>query len=424
MERINYKIKGLNVILIKTDKFKTTDLVLNFRQYLKPECVTKRALIPNVLKSATASYPSKKDISQKLEKLYGASLGISVNKQGLLHILSFRMSIVNDNYLLKNATLLDDALAFFNEVIFKPKLEDGVFSGKVVDEEKRLLKDQFAALYDDKIRYAYDRLIEEMCKEENYRIKSLGKEEDLESITPENLFAEYQKMLNDDTVDLLIIGDIEEKRVKKLIEQYLPFNERDEIKEVVDKETKEIREVNKIVEKKDVNQAKLNIGFRTNTTGDSKDYYPLVLMNAMLGVYPHSLLFRNVREKESLCYYIGSNIDKGKGLMVIYAGINKDDYEKAYDITIKQIESLQKGDFSDTLIDNSRKALINDLLQISDDPLAFLSSEYSHRLFQNTFDMEKIIKIIDKITKDDIIRVAKKLKEDTIFLLTNTEVSE
>ncbi len=424
MERINYKIKGLNVIVVKTDKFKTTDFIINFRNDLNVDTVTKRTLITHVLKSATENYPSKKDINLKLEKLYGANLGVSVNKQGKLHIVSFRLSIVNDHYLMQNSTLLDDAFQFMHDIIFNPKLENGVFLNKVVTEEKRLLNEQFSALFDDKIRYAYDRLIEEMCKGENYAIKSLGRQEDIEAINPSDLHQTYLNMLKNDTVDLLVIGDVDSDRVKGLIEKHFPFDIRPEISEVVDSETKDILEVNKIVESKDVNQAKLNIGFRTYTTGKDDDYYHLLLMNAMLGVFPHSLLFKNVREKESLCYYISSNIDKGKGIMIIYSGINKNDYDKAYELILRQIETLQTGDYEEALMEHSRKALINNLLQIQDNPIAFLASEYSHLLYQERFDTKEIMDKLNAVTKENIQNVAKKLKEDTIFFLTKEEVNK
>lgn len=424
MERINYKINGLNVIFIKTDKFKTTDFILNFRNYLNEDTVTKRAILPYVLKAGTKNYPSKKEINQKLEALYGATLGISINKQGLMQILSLRMSIVNDAYLMSNSTLLDDAFQFLHEVIFNPKFENDTFSDKIVSEEKRLLKDQFNALYDDKIRYAYDKLIEEMCKDENYRLKALGRTEDIDSINPTNLYSVYQDILKNDTVDLLVIGDIEDERLKGLVEKHLSFDKRQEIKEVVDTQTKEIDKVNKIVESQEVSQAKLNIGFRTNINGTDKDFYHLLLMNSMLGVYPHSLLFRNVREKASLCYYISSNIDKAKGIMIIYAGINKKDFDQAYKLVLEQINKLVTGDFDDALMINSSKALVNDLLQMSDNPIAFLASEYSHLLYDETFDIDTIIEKIKAVTKEDIQAVAKKIKEDTIFFLTKEEVNE
>lgn len=424
MELINYKINGLNAVIIKTAKFKTTNLIVNFRNYLNEDTVTKKALIPHILKAATENYPNKKTINRQLERLYGANLGISINKQGLLQIISFRVSIINDEYLTKNQTLLDDAFKFLNEIIFHPQLENNVFKEKVVEEEKRLARDQFDSMYNDKIRYAYDKLIQEMCKNEMYSLKAIGKKEDLDDITPKELYESYQQMLKNDTVDFFVVGDINENRVKDLIEKYLPFDVRDEVNRVVDTETNEDVKLNKLIEIKEVNQAKLNIGLRTYTTGLDKDYYPLLVMNAMFGVYPHSLLFKNVREKASLCYYISSNIDKSKGIMVIYAGINKDDYKKAVDIIFEQLKMVQDNQFADELVENSRKSLINDLLEMVDNPVSLLASHYAHLLYNEAFDVNDMIEKIKAVTKEEIVSVSKKIKEDTIFFLTSEEVNE
>ena len=51
-----------------------------------------------------------------------------------------------------------------------------------------------------------------MCKEENYAIKAIGRLEDLENLTTENLYAEYQNIIDNDTIDLLVIGDVDEDR--------------------------------------------------------------------------------------------------------------------------------------------------------------------------------------------------------------------
>ena len=53
------------------------------------------------------------------------------------------------------------------------------------------------------------------------------------------------------------------------------------------------------------------------------------LMNALLGGTPHSLLFRNVREKLSLCYYCASSYDRLKGLLLIDSGVEEQNAEKA-----------------------------------------------------------------------------------------------
>ncbi|MDF2699333.1 MAG: peptidase [Haloplasmataceae bacterium] len=424
MERLNYKINGLNVILIKTDKFKTTDVILNFRNYLQENNVTKRALVPYVLKAASENYPSKKAVNKQLEKLYGGSLGVSVNKQGLLHILSFRMSVVNDLYLTKDHNLLDEAFKFLNEIIFNPKIEKGAFVEKVVNDEKRLLKDHFTSLYDDKIRYSWNRLVEEMCKDEIFKIKAIGNIEDIEGITAKNLYANYLDIIESDTVDLLVIGDIDYERIKTLIVRYIQFEERDEVIHVVDQQEKEIKKLNEIEEKQSINQAKLNIGFRTYTRGTDTDYSALLIFNALFGAYPHSLLFKNVREKESLCYYISSSIDKAKGILIVYAGIDQSQYDKAVKIIFKQLKNIKEGNIDDSIIDVSRNALINDLLENQDSPGSILTSEYSYLLYKDVFDVNRLISKLNDVTKEDIVKVAQKIKEDTIFLLKGEEVSK
>ena len=417
MEHIKYKIGGLNVSIIKTKKFKTNNIVLNFRNYLSKEDVTKRALIPYILKSATERFPNKKAINQELETLYGASFGVAVNKQGVLQILSFRLSLVNDEYLAKNKTLLDDAFALLSEVIFKPKLENGVFSERVVNEEKRLLKEHFESIYDNKIRYSYQKLIDIMCKDEIFKLQAIGSSDDIDGMSVGNLYETYQKMIETDTLDLLFIGDVDEERIKNLITQHFNFTEREEIKEIIDYEDKEIKELVTETETQKVNQAKLNIGFRTFTRGKDADYYALLLLNAILGGYPHSLLFKNVREKASLCYYISSSIEKSKGLLVIYAGIDQNDYDKAIDIIFKQIEDIKAGRFSEEIIENSIRALNNDLLELMDSPIALLGTSYSYALYDEELDPEVIVQKLRAVKKEDIMKVAQKIKEDTIFLL-------
>ncbi len=59
------------------------------------------------------------------------------------------------------------------------------------------------------MRYSATRLVEEMCKNEPYALEASGNLQDLETITPESLFAYYKKMLSEDEIDLYVIGDID-----------------------------------------------------------------------------------------------------------------------------------------------------------------------------------------------------------------------
>ena len=56
-------------------------------------------------------------------------------------------------------------------------------------------------------------------------------------------------------------------------------------------------------------QAKLNLAYQTNVYYDEPERFALMVFNGLFGGFPHSKLFMNVREKESLAYYASSSVD-------------------------------------------------------------------------------------------------------------------
>ena len=85
MEVRQFDDLGYSLTTIKTDKFKTNLISVSFQSEINRETVTKRSLLPYVLRSATEKYPSKKEINTYLESLYGASLSTTVEKRGQTH---------------------------------------------------------------------------------------------------------------------------------------------------------------------------------------------------------------------------------------------------------------------------------------------------------------------------------------------------
>ncbi|HEY8436547.1 MAG TPA: pitrilysin family protein [Haloplasmataceae bacterium] len=423
MTRTQLSINGMNVVIIQTEKFKTTDLHINFRNLLTRDTVTKRAILPNILRSGSKHFPSKQAISRELERLYGASLSTNVNKIGRQQVLSFHLSLVNDAYLAGESELLDDAFRLIGDILFQPKVENDAFDEKIVQVEKRLMDEYFESLYDNKIRYGFERLLEHMYADEEYKLQAHGVREDLSHLNPNNLYETYQKMLEEDAVDFLLIGDVDLDRVKNLIEKTFPTFSPKEDFPVLDLTDKEIRDVKEVEEYQDINQAKLNIGFRTYTRGLDPDYVALQVLNGMLGGYPHSLLFKNVREKNSLCYYITSTLDRAKGAMYIYSGIAPQDYKKALDLTLEQLETIKKGEFTEELLVNTKNAMINDLLEMNDSPSRILTNDFTSLLYGEVYDVNKRIERIKAVTYQDVVNVAQKITLDTIFNLTQKGVS-
>ena len=101
------------------------------------------------------------------------------------------------------------------------------------------------------------------------------------------------------------LRDLDDKQIKYIIDG-LSGIKRGSVKTIgkTGIESK-VDDVKNITERMNVTQGKLCLGFRTNVSPDSEDYYKLMLYNSILGGGLHSKLFQN-EEKAGLVYYVFS----------------------------------------------------------------------------------------------------------------------
>lgn len=424
MEVRQYDDLGYKLTTIKSDKFKTNLVTVSFQSEIERDTVTKRSLLPYVMRSATDKYPSKKELNTFLESLYGASLSTTVEKRGKSHNIKFYLSLANEKFLSHNEPLLEEGISLLKEVILKPCFINDCFKEQVVEVEKRLLKEYIESIYDDKVSYALQKLVEIMCENESFSISSIGYAKDLDEIDAKSLVETYQKMLTEDQISITVVGDIEHEAVYHLFKEHLKFNAVSKNAQIIDYQEKEIDQVESVTEEQEISQGKLNIGYRTYTRIGDDDYLPLLVFNGMFGGYAHSKLFMNVREKASLCYYCASRLDNYKGLMYVYSGIESQNYQKALDIIKQQLKDMVDGNFTEKEIDLAKKSLINSKLESLDQASGMMAHENLNVLLKQPLTVQEWINQVNAVTVEDIKRVAAKIKEDTIFFLTGKEVSE
>ena len=424
MEVRQFDDLGYKLTTIKSDKFKTNLISVSFQSEIERDSVTKRSLLPYVMRSATKKYPSKKELNTYLETLYGGSLSATVEKRGKTHNIKFYLSLANEKFLSHSEDLLEQGIVLLKEVILHPCFVDGAFKDQVVEVEKRLLKEYIESIYDDKVSYSLQKLVEIMCKDESFSITSIGYVEDLEKINAKDLVETYQKMLTEDQITIMVVGDIDHQAVYESFKQHLQFNVQSTNAQIIDHEDKEIKKIEVVKEEQDISQGKLNIGYRTHTRIGEDDYLPLLVFNGMFGGYAHSKLFMNVREKASLCYYCASRLDNYKGLMYVYSGIEAQNYQKALEIIGQQLKDMVDGNFTDKEMDLAKKSLINSKLESLDQASGMMAHENLNALLDQPLTVEEWIDQVNAVTVDDIKRVASKIEEDAIFFLTGKEVTE
>lgn len=414
----SYKInENITLHHIPIDKLKTTNLGVYIHRNLNKEDASMNALLPYVLKQGCKLCKNTQEIAKYLENLYGASLYAGVLKKGEDQLIGFDAEIISDKYASDNEELLEGLIKLLLSMIFEPVCEDGAFLDEYVKREKKNAIDRIKGVINDKRTYAQLKCMEIMCKDSPFGIYKLGSVEGIEKITPKALYEHYQKIISHSPIDIFICGEADIESITETIKNCLDisFKKADVPRTEILKKSGDI--VN-VTERLDVTQGKLCIGLRTNTKPTDDDFIALMAANSVFGSGVHSKLFNNVREKLSLCYYASSSLDKFKGLMIVNAGIEFENYKKAYDEIFVQLDEVKKGNISDFEFESAIRALVNGYRSVYDDPRSLASLCLGEIVSGGGYTPEDYIEKLEKLKKEDVIKVANKIEPDTVYFLT------
>ena len=410
-------LPGVYLRAIRTDRFKTGCLNVNFVRPLTPEEAPLAALLPSVALRGTRRHPDIRSISAFLDEHYGASVGTLARKKGEILTTGFFADFPEEGLLPPGERVFGPVVDFLGELLFEPRLVDGRIPADVFEGEKRNLLDTIDWRLNDKRTYSVYRMIRTMCAGEAYGVPRLGERPEAEAITPEGLLAWYRRMLRHSRVELFYMGARPQDEVADALRDMLSPLERDAVDPVGTKVLRTAGPVREVVETLDVLQGKLCIGLRTGITGDDPDFPALMLLNAVFGAGTTSKLFLNVREKLSLCYYASSSIDRFKGLMIISSGIESANYARAKDEIFRQLDACVRGEISAEELENARRAILSALRASLDSPSRMDEYSLGCALSGRDEDVETLMGRIRAVTKDEVCAAAGKLSVDTIYFL-------
>ena len=420
MEYIENDIKkGIKLHVLKTDKFKTNLIAVFLTTALQRETVTKNALISAVLRRGTNTMKTQEEISKKLEELYGASFDCGADKTGDNQVLKFYIESVNDQFLpQQEENMLKCSINNLFEIVFNPLIENKGFKKEYVEQEKQNMKQRIEGKIDNKARYALDRCIEEWYKNKAFGLYKFGYTEDLKEINEQNLYEQYKTLINTCKIDIWISGDVQQE-VKNLVEenQYIEKLLEREPKYQTQNEKNNCK-LDEIIEKMDVTQGKLVMGLSVNSENEEEKYVALVY-NHMLGGSASSKIFQNVREKANLAYAASSSYFRYKDNIFINCGIEIANYEKAIELIKLQIEDMKKANFTQEELENAKKSIIAMIHTIDDEQDTGITYYFGQELSNNKNSLEDYVKKIEKVKKEDIVKLANQVQINIIYFLKN-----
>lgn len=411
--------QGIKLHTIKTDKFKTNLVAIFLTTKLERQTVTKNALISSVLRRGSKNMPTQEQMSKELEEMYGASFDCGLDKTGDNQVLKFYIETVNNNFLPENSkNMLQEAINKLIEIVFNPYIENNGFKKEYIEQEKNNIKQIIEGKIDNKARFAIDRCIEEMYKNEPFGLYKYGYVEDLENINENELYKYYQTLINTCKIDIFLSGIVDEQISKEI-------KENESIKMLVERtpdyilpqiEEKKVEKENIVTESMEVTQGKLVIGLDIQID-DEKLKYDALLYNSILGGTANSKMFQNVRERAHLAYVASSSYLRYKNNIFINCGIEIGNYEKTLELIRKQIEDMKQGDFTEEEIENAKKSIIDTIKTIDDEQDTGITYYFGQELSQNKVSLEQYIKYVEQINKQDIINIANKVNINTIYFL-------
>lgn len=407
---------GIKLYEIETNKFKTNLIAVFLSLPLNRETATKNALITAILRRGTQNLKTQEEISKKLEQMYGANFDCGIEKTGDNHTLKFYLESINDEFLPEKEELLKESIDIILDIILNPLVIDGKFKEEYVLGEKENLRQIIEGKIDNKSSYALERCIEEMYKDKAYGVYKYGYIEDIEKLSSKELYSYYKDIINKCKIDIFVSGK-SLNSVNKIV------NENENIQRLNEREINIIEEERKIPEKEniiqesmDVTQGKLVIGLDIDS--NIKDInYVCMCYNTILGGGSNSKLFQNVREKANLAYVASSSFIKRKKNIIIRAGIEIQNYDKALDIIKKQLEDMKKGKFTDEDMANAKNLIISTIENIPEEQDTEISYYFGQELDKTNISVEEYKNKINKVSKNQIIDLAKSIKINTIYFL-------
>ena len=415
MEYKKIDMTSFNLHVIKTDRFKTINIRVSLRDEIKKDEITLRNMLTSFLTYSTDTYPTKRDIVLKAQDLYAVNVYTKSYRSGRFNMINFCMSMLNEKYTEKG--MLDSSIEFLSDMIFNPNFKKEEAFDAAFEFLYDSIETSMKGIKENPTTYSVIRMLEEMDKDMPYSYREFGYLEDLNKLNRETLIAYYDKILKNSLVDVYVIGDVEVNEIENLLKKHLKFStfKRPKQPQLIEHKKMPVRS-RVIKEQEDSNQSKLSIGCKIGSLTEFERNYVLTIYNMILGGNSESKFFQIIREKHSLAYYVYSSLNKLDSLMIIKAGISSENFDKTIKLVKKLMQDVEKGKFTNEDIEMAKENYISLLKEIEDNENAIIET-YLAKEILNLGDIEERKQEIMKVTKDDIIKVAKKVKIDTIFLL-------
>ncbi len=295
---------------------------------------------------------------------------------------------------------LESILDFLSDIF-----TNSIFPEKEFEKEKGVIIEEIRMYEDDHRSKAEYLMIESLYGDQPAGWNIAGPEKVIANLTQKEMVDFYKKYYHPKNALLIIAGNFDKEKTKKLIKKYFEF----------DVKTKEIAfpkakiymngpEVNFV--KRDVKETHFVLGFNAFSQYDKREP-ALQILNALLSDGFNSRLYLNVREKLGGAYYVTSDVYSlyDRGIFSVSAGVNTEKSEEILKEIIKELNILKNELVNEKELDKVKNRLVNAMIMGLDNPYKIIYPIYNSVFYKNKAKSpkqlaEELLKVTSKDVRD------------------------
>jgi len=306
------------------------------------------------------------------------------------------------------------ALDVLADILFNSK-----FESRELEREKSVIIEEINMYEDNPLMH-----IEEYFEQVIYGNTAMGRfiagpKENIRHFERDNLISFRDKFYHPRNMYIGIAGHFQADKISRLVEKY--FSQKDQRKKI--KKFKRYQDKQKApqikINYKDTDQVQLALGFPAFSYFH-KDIYPLYLLSVILGGSMSSRLFINIRERRGLCYFIkaDANIYEDTGNFFIQAGLDRKRTYEALTLIWQELMRVKKQGVKDSELKRAKEFLKGKIILSLEDSSEIASYFTKQFMFTKKIETpEQKIKKLEKVKREDIIRIANKIIKKNKFNL-------
>lgn len=415
---------GAELTIINTGKFKTNYFALNFYVPLERESAAEIALLSRVLTRGTQKYPSIGALNRHTDMLYDLSFSLNSTAVGNYQVLGFRMDHLGSRFVpsFEDINMTEEAFGFVREFFGAPLVKDGAFSAEYTESEKKLLLDRIRGEINNKSRYAIKRGRRHMLGSHPAAVSPDGDEETVSVVTPERLYSRFCDVLSSAHVEAVYMGDVgadTESLVLDTLKAILPADRVGAPLPELTPFVPETAEVRKVTEEAEAKQGRLVMGYSLPYTGLESACASVFI--ELFGSSPVSRLFKNVRERLSLCYYCTGNVELSLGVMWIKSGISEENLKLGTDEIAAQLKDVSYGNISEDELETAKRSILSALRSATDAPSAFVEWYLGRLINRADTDIERHMSAVECVNVADVAEFAGRAKLSSVYYLRGVD---